>query len=790
MRVLVLVFVLMVWASCALAMDFPSPVVPAGLGVNIHFTGDPAQDLFMLQAAGFRFIRQDFQWQLVEQAKGHYNFDAYDQQTAGLARHGIRPLYILDYGNTLYEPERRVTTEAGRRAFAAFATAAVTRYKGRGVIWELWNEPNGFGWLPQPNVDEYMALAKVVLPAIRAADPQATIIAPATESFGFPFLEACCRQGLLDMVDGVSVHPYRQSNPETVVEDYARLRALIARFTPARRTIPIISGEWGYSTSWKQYSAERQGQYLPREFLINLSQGIPLSIWYDWHNDSLNPADPESNFGTVTFEYKPKPAYQAMERLTTALHGMRFRTRLPSAPGDYLLLFSDGTRATLVVWTTDEAPPPEPGENAAPGGIETTGGTHALELWPGMNAVLTGDPQYLPVPETAEALQAAAAWTLETPRATLSAGAAGDGAAFTVRVRNPFAREVAVQVSTPELRNLTGAFTGPAHFRLKAGAEGRLTWQGTPPTRRDLPTAATVEVALDAAHSRRTLTFDVANPIGLGVMALHNGAAALVVRLPKDAVHGTLRVTAGAEVRTLDLLAAAHGKVTVRLDGATLTPLPADDSLLLPLPGTIDLRQPVHLQVREGNTTTVDATCRVALLSTTTAALVAINDGDPQVPATFALTDVPAGAAANGVRLTYEYGTGWKFVRLAPRTPLLLDGAPHALGVWVRGNTSRCWMVMRIVDANGRIFQAIFGRLDFTGWRFLTAPLDDPRVYHFGGDGDDSRIAYPIRLDTAFSVDGAKQPVKDELELSGFQVLYNAVENGEEGGIRTPGAGL
>jgi hypothetical protein len=34
--------------------------------------------------------------------------------------------------------------------------------------------------------------------------------------------------------------------------------------------------------------------------LINLSQGIPLSIWYDWRDDAADITDELDNYGTVT----------------------------------------------------------------------------------------------------------------------------------------------------------------------------------------------------------------------------------------------------------------------------------------------------------------------------------------------------------------------------------------------------------------------------------------------------------------------------------------------------------
>jgi hypothetical protein len=380
---LTVLVVLVLLISLAAAAQLPSVTVPDGLGVNIHFTGEPARDLDMIQAAGFKFIRMDFAWSAIEKTKGAYDFKEYDILTDALAKRGIRALYILDYSNPLYETDQSVRTEAGRKAFASFAAAAANRYRGRGILWELWNEPNIGFWKPQPSADDYMALAKAVFPALRKADPGSTCVAPATSGVPFDFLEKCFRQGVLDLVDAVTVHPYRHAGPETVAEDYARLRELIVKYRPDRRNVPIISGEWGYSSVWVDFDAKRQGQYLPREFLINLSQGVPLSIWYDWHDDGPDPHEAEHHFGTVTLDYKPKPAYRAMERLVRALKGMRFVKRLQSMPDDYLLLFSDSSRSTIAAWTTGEE--------------------HEIEPAPGLKVKITGDPRYVRVTKAARA---------------------------------------------------------------------------------------------------------------------------------------------------------------------------------------------------------------------------------------------------------------------------------------------------------------------------------------------------------------------------------------------------
>src|SRR5882724_3196732 len=111
----------------------------------------------------------------------------------------IRALFILDYGNPLYTEGKSVRTPAARDAFVKWAVAAAKHFAGRGVVWELFNEPNiAIFWPPQPNVDEYKALADEIGHAFHASVPNEQLIGPATSTIDFRFLESCFKSKLLD----------------------------------------------------------------------------------------------------------------------------------------------------------------------------------------------------------------------------------------------------------------------------------------------------------------------------------------------------------------------------------------------------------------------------------------------------------------------------------------------------------------------------------------------------------------------------------------------------------------
>ncbi len=102
----------------AVANELPGPVLPAGVGVNIHFVRGQTRDLDLIAAAGFKFIRMDFAWDSIETKKGEYDWSAYDELTRNLEQRGISAIYILDYSNPLYEEEGGEPQRAAHRGSA------------------------------------------------------------------------------------------------------------------------------------------------------------------------------------------------------------------------------------------------------------------------------------------------------------------------------------------------------------------------------------------------------------------------------------------------------------------------------------------------------------------------------------------------------------------------------------------------------------------------------------------------------------------------------------------------
>ena len=249
-------------------------IVPEGMGVNIHFF-DHESGMDALKSLDMRWLRMDITWDRVEREKGVYDFSQVDKLMNDAKARGLRVLAIIDYANKLYEPEQKVISEAGRRAYSAYAAALVRRYAGHDVIWEIWNEPNNSGFWPGNDPGEYMELVKAAVPAMREADPQAVILGPSAYRVAPEYMEACFKAGLFDYVDAVSFHPYRRHRPEEVLDDVAVLRELMRKYRgPGRELPPIVCDLFAFEPPlleafFDQQSAEELAGQCVRGLLLH-----------------------------------------------------------------------------------------------------------------------------------------------------------------------------------------------------------------------------------------------------------------------------------------------------------------------------------------------------------------------------------------------------------------------------------------------------------------------------------------------------------------------------------------
>ena len=334
------------------------------MGVNIHFIEPEEAQLDLAAAAGFRFVRMDLLWGAVESSPGVYDFSGYDRLEAALEARGMEAFFILDYGNALYDEgggefddKWGPQTPASRDAYAAFAAAAALHFEGSGAELEIWNEPNiDVFWHPAPDPAMYSLLAASALAAIKDASPSTKVAVGATSGVDTAFIDAVLSHGGLDLIDRVSIHPYRSTLAPETFYDEASVVGDIIESRLGRTDVSVISGEWGYSTTWTGGNTpeglHRQALWAVREILFNLSRRVEKVVWYDLKCDGDDPAEREHNFGLLEYgTLAPRPSYDAIKAFHDLTAGLD-QVSLILVPHENLhgLAFADLETMVLVVW--------------------------------------------------------------------------------------------------------------------------------------------------------------------------------------------------------------------------------------------------------------------------------------------------------------------------------------------------------------------------------------------------------------------------------------------------------
>jgi hypothetical protein len=330
-------------------LDASTPLVPApaavaalatDLAVNIHFTHDD-RGLDAAKAAGFTRVRMDLAWNWIETTAGVYDFSAFDALLTSLDARGMRAHFILDYGNPLHEdgPGWAPQSTATIQAFGDYVQAAAAHFRGRGVRYEVWNEPNvPTYWKPWPNPAQYAALAKEAIARLHVGDPQAEVTMGGLSGFDFGFIESYLQLGAQQGAQACGVHPYRTGAPETASDELLLMRSIVA-------PLPVWDTEWGYTVA-QLSDPVRQGTWVARELLAMRALGVPVTVTYELQDDA------SGTFGVIDAAYHTKPAAAATSTLAARCSGRRFVGLVAAAPSSLHVLRLDGVADHLfIVWS-------------------------------------------------------------------------------------------------------------------------------------------------------------------------------------------------------------------------------------------------------------------------------------------------------------------------------------------------------------------------------------------------------------------------------------------------------
>jgi hypothetical protein len=317
----------------------------AGLSPDLGLASLPRAELDAeldaIAATRVRWLRVDFDWSVI-QAAGPNAFDwsRTDLVVEGAHRRNLSVIalvaYTPEWARPVGAPDKYPPTDPDD--FAKFVSAAAQRYASAGLTtWEIWNEPNvSTFWYPRPDPEGYTALLVRASAAIRAVDPDATIIsgglAPASDTANGSqidlrtFLTRVYAAGGGHAFDAVGLHPYSFPRLPTFPADYNTFLA-----TPALYQVMVDHGDaakriWGTEIGaptgggggsvteavQAQIVAQAYQQWTAWPFTGPL-------LWFTFEDAGFDPANRDDHYGLIDAAGREKPGFAAFRTVVRDL---------------------------------------------------------------------------------------------------------------------------------------------------------------------------------------------------------------------------------------------------------------------------------------------------------------------------------------------------------------------------------------------------------------------------------------------------------------------------------------
>jgi hypothetical protein len=309
---------------------------------DLYFASPAEVDaaLDQMQAMGVNTVRIGIPWAGINPIPGYYNWSQSDYMINAADARGMGVLAVITttpgWANDPSAPGV-YGHPASPADFGTFAGLAAQRYAGKVGAYEIWNEPNAATYYgPQPDPAGYTQLLKAAYPAIKAADPDATVIGGVVGSTvtyqnltlnPVTFVDEMYQDGAQGYFDALSFHPYQYTtpfsaggfHPDSPINQLADIRDLMVANGDAGKT--IWASEYGEPSSVG--GDAQQAAYL-QDMLTTwrtLNYTGPAFV-YTLEDDKTGSTNPDETLGLIRDDGSWKPAAYVVRSLTT----------LPSAP--------------------------------------------------------------------------------------------------------------------------------------------------------------------------------------------------------------------------------------------------------------------------------------------------------------------------------------------------------------------------------------------------------------------------------------------------------------------------
>ena len=331
------------------------------------YADDPEQ-ITLLKSMGVTYIRDDIRWNIIEKEDGTYYYTKSDKWINKAYENGISIIGILGYGSTTFMgSDSKISTEEELQHFLKFVNDFATRYKGKINYYEYWNEPNTI-LNTNEEVYWYVRTVKELYPLLKSIDSNIKLTIGAMRTDGAASNTFKTSNEIFDMFyennldkysDNFSIHVYDYRKDQLnniyrrLIEEHVNL------FSDDGGFQEYLVTEHGASTFKANGGAteEKQASVLITQSIINDEYNVETDISYTFRNRTATEENSETiaryNFGTISQDYTPKPAYYTMKNYYENTNGAEYIGTVNLADGLETHVYDKDGKTKIITWSTN-----------------------------------------------------------------------------------------------------------------------------------------------------------------------------------------------------------------------------------------------------------------------------------------------------------------------------------------------------------------------------------------------------------------------------------------------------
>ena len=330
------------------------------LGIQAQYFGQPLDRLTgMVNDIGFTWTKQQIIWRDIEVSKGHYEWGQLDEVVDTLNRSRINVMLSIVKSPTWATPAGLDDgTPLNSQDFGDFMRAVATRYKGKVLAYELWNEENLAAETGgRINPAFYVQMLKAGYLGVKGIDPSAIVVMGALSPTGVNNPQIAVNDLIyLDQLykvnggevknyfDVLGSHPYGMSNPPNtlysegttgpdnkfITDDSFYFRrfeqqyAIMQRYGDGDKQVWL--SEWGWGSDYRPdgyqefntVTEQMRAKYVTDAILQMRARNPYMGVTFLWNlNWSVigNWYDGPSHYSIISGDYTKRPVYDALKNL-------------------------------------------------------------------------------------------------------------------------------------------------------------------------------------------------------------------------------------------------------------------------------------------------------------------------------------------------------------------------------------------------------------------------------------------------------------------------------------------